>query len=198
MCLIIVAESERPDQTMLEKAARANPHGAGIAYFWHGKVRICRSLKASDIIEKALLAPLPFLVHFRLASAGEVCLSLCHPFPVETYPRGNSELVVQKALAHNGHWSEWESYLHLLRVLGVLKQHRTGPWSDTRLLASLTRILGEEACRKFYTSAGRVAVIGDRRIRLFGDWHKEGGLWYSNGYWRFKSACYYWRNNEVA
>jgi hypothetical protein len=173
--MIFIAETERPGESDLRAAAAGNPHGAGIAWRERGRVRIRRSLNASEIIPLAASVPLPYVIHFRLASAGSsTAVGLCHPFPVERRPRVQPDLYCRAALAHNGHWAYWDAILDVLRAAHVIPEG--GEWSDTRVLTSLVALAGPDRLKHLLASAGRVVILTPDEVKTYGTW------WNGRGY----------------
>lgn len=98
MCIIIVANANKKiSNRIIKQAYKNNPDGFGIAASVNGKLEVIKGLyKPSKIIkiynqlrEKATG---DIVLHFRLATHGNISDSLCHPFRV------NDDLV----MFHNG------------------------------------------------------------------------------------------------
>lgn len=98
MCIIIVANAnKRISNRIIKQAYKNNPDGFGIAASVNGKLEVIKGLyKPSKIIkiynQLRAEASGDIVLHFRLATHGNVTDSLCHPFKV------NNDLV----MFHNG------------------------------------------------------------------------------------------------
>jgi predicted glutamine amidotransferase len=73
MCVILVCpKNVRPDRATLESCHRANPHGAGVAWREDGEVRWSKGLEPAELDRIVRTLPGEIVIHFRLASVGEV------------------------------------------------------------------------------------------------------------------------------
>lgn len=101
MCVIVTAPAgAMPTTTQLALMSEANPDGAGIA--WYDGQRLRRYRHADNhktlgfiITNHQALAAMPFLLHFRLATHGEVAEENTHPFAYKRNGRTGY-------IAHNG------------------------------------------------------------------------------------------------
>lgn len=186
MCVILAADSRRPSTKALELALAANPHGAGIAWLDEGRVRFYKGASPADVehvMELAATVPLPYIVHFRIATVGEVCDELCHPFPMGggsfTRTAGISKRGV---LFHNGTWTTWrKSLLDAAAATGT--RIGDGPMSDARAMAHLAVMLGP-AILGAIEGNQRIALLTPKGIRTFGEWTTiKDGLRASNMRW---------------
>jgi len=168
MCLLITAEGKRPSEELLRRAARANSDGAGIAWIEGELVRWEKNVDPEVAIRLAARVPMPFLVHFRWATVGGVNTPLCHPFPVS---RGVSTQAAGRAravLAHNGHWHGWEDHSGAIAARAGVRVPK-GPWSDSRAIAWVAHLVGEEALELIDE---KVAILDKDGIRRYGTgWH---------------------------
>jgi len=187
MCVIAIAEKARPTQMMIEDMFAANNHGAGIASrIGQGENKEVEWIKGLDldaIKEYVRETPLPFIVHFRIASCGGITPKLTHPFPIEKDT--NLELEGRtkgNVLFHNGHWTRWMEEKYNLDV--SLKTGVPIPkgknWSDTRLMAWLCSIYGVG----FMDWVGEKGVaFGPNYLEVFfgrDGWTKIDDIWFSN------------------
>jgi predicted glutamine amidotransferase len=100
MCIIIHQRKGKRNVTREEfnTSWSNNPDGFGIMYHAYGSVLTGKALNiqdAWDLYQEALErggTDTDYVLHFRMATHGEVTLSNCHPFPC-----GNG-----KYLVHNG------------------------------------------------------------------------------------------------
>ena len=83
LCVIIICPPKiRPDLDTLCLCAKANPHGNGIAWREGGEVRWRKTDDVEEIHQLACMKSGEVVIHFRIASVGDVCPELRHPFPV--------------------------------------------------------------------------------------------------------------------
>src|SRR5713101_4218514 len=97
MCVLVVADKRRPTDEEMEKMFFTNPDGAGIA--WREKtspklefpdvVKWEKGLTLDEIRELSKEAPLPHVLHFRIASCGGKTKEMTHPFPIEREMRSD-------------------------------------------------------------------------------------------------------------
>lgn len=98
MCIIIVANANKKiSNRIIKQAYKNNPDGFGIAASVNGKVKVIKGLYKPNKIIKIYnqlreRATGDIVLHFRLATHGNITNSLCHPFRV------NDDLV----MFHNG------------------------------------------------------------------------------------------------
>lgn len=177
MCLLIIAEEQFPDYSLLQEAQLDNPSGIGIAYRWGGKVFYEKGITLERLMEFKTFKP-PFLIHFRLATVGAASPALCHPFPLDRSvfhdrTKGSADSV----LAHNGHWGDYTENAKLLDI--NLKAN----WSDTKVMAVITKRIGPDWLAKYPSQ--KVAIMNEEKIWRIGDgWvQKPDGLWLSHEMW---------------
>lgn len=147
MCVIMVCDTSRPTEEMVEQAFQTNGHGAGIAWREtdeHGPyLRWFKGIDDVEVIKRLILeAPLPFVAHFRIASIGPHVKALTHPFPVsEDVSLSLQGTTRGSLLFHNGTWSGWKSVLLDCSIRG-LWHIPAGIWSDSRAMAKMAHHLG--------------------------------------------------------
>jgi predicted glutamine amidotransferase len=117
-----------------------------VAWREDGEVRWMKGLEPDEL--ETLIAGLPgeIVIHFRIASVGEVTPRLCHPFPVTVCATTRLSGHARAVLFHNGTWSQWRE------TLRRMPRHRRpdGLLSDTRVAASLVvRVCAHGRCRSF-------------------------------------------------
>lgn len=194
MCVAIAVPEGAPFPSVdtLEACEWTNDDGIGIAFpDGMGRVEFYKGLSLEELVDLGMLSEgLPRLIHFRLATSGGVRPELCHPFPLTKTADVRVQGTAERVLIHNGVWSEWDTFADLLGPLPA------GPWSDTRLMARIIAMKGDDWIRRFVAEerVGRLATLdGDGNIGLAGDWEQEGEVWYSNTYWQWRSN--YWRSD---
>lgn len=198
MCVIMVANLARPTEEMIDRAWDKNDDGAGIA--WREKnskgeveVHFRKGIMDLEII-KALCfkVPLPYVVHFRIASVGGKCESLTHPFPVSKRAplmlAGHTKGCV---LFHNGHWNGWND-----KALDAAIHSNTplpdGDWSDTRAMAWLVSLYGPSVMDMLSTQRGVLFSPTETSMFTGPGWFKINEVWCSNDYfWKKPVATNY-------
>lgn len=163
MCVIMAADSMRPTPQMVAGGFSSNGHGAGIA--WRGidpegfpVVHWSKGIDDLEVIQKlAAETPLPYILHFRIASIGEKVKQLTHPFLIDP----ESPLHLQgttrgSVLFHNGTWNAWKNVFLDCSIRGLWPVP-TGPWSDSRAMAILASRLG----------VGYLDFLTDEKILVF-------------------------------
>lgn len=207
MCVILIAEKQVLSEIQVQRAFESNPDGAGIAWLHRNRVQWRKGLELEDAIEVAKTTPLPYIMHFRIATAGGVTPLLTHPFPlsrrVSTALTGNARSV----LFHNGHVLSWEDLLENTR--GIFKGGKSGfpkdeNWSDSRLLAWYAANV-PAIFEEMFKSDGKniapahgdkVAVFhADGKIEKRGAWTTVDGIACSNASWNSPSLYRYYRSD---
>lgn len=190
ICVIFVADTDRPTSEELEQANKVNGDGIGVA--WHDKekgyVRWTKGLDLKTVQEMAADLPLPYAIHFRLASIGPKVPGLTHPFPVEYKVRldlmGRTSRGV---IMHNGSWFAWDKAV----PVGIIKK---GVWSDSRAIAwRLARAKTREAFDEQLIKKipGKFAYVHGTGIATYGEFDLvRPGLSASNLYWKHYRHSY--------
>ena len=176
MCVILVcSENIRPDSATIDACHRANPHGAGVAWRDDGVVRWSKGLEPDEV--ESLIAGLTgeIVIHFRIASVGEVTPQLCHPFPVTARATTRLSGHARAVLFHNGTWSDWRENLRRMP-----RHHQSdGLLSDTRVAASLVDLCGVDVLDRL---PGRRVFFDRDFTELYGEWREWRGMKASNLY----------------
>lgn len=196
MCVIFVAEKQRPTAHMVQKAWDWNPDGGGAAWrepaangdgmdvVWRKGIENTTDRHGVDVMQElAETLPLPFVLHFRIASSGGIRPSLTHPFPVTKASintlRGRTKDYV---LFHNGDWKGW---MDLVRASAIHSNTGIprGKWSDTRAMAWLCSIYGLGFMETLEGQKG--VAFSHNDLDVFtgnGTWTKMNEVWCSNDY----------------
>jgi hypothetical protein len=200
MCVIAVARSVRLTEEQIERMWRANSHGGGVA--WREEridddtgeiykvVRWEKGLDVNDMFRIIPELPMPYVAHFRIASSGDVCDELTHPFPIDT----TADLVLKgetrgQVFFHNGTLSKWRDYLLEVALRGGHKIP-SGRWNDTRTMAWIAGILGVPICDIFDQ---KIVAFGPtfETTNFFGKWEAANeGLFVSNKGWELGTTYY--------
>ncbi len=119
MCLMLAGQRGFPaiDESQVSAILARNPHGIGIAWAGQGRLHVSRHRDANTRTVLSLFGQIPpdvpFLVHFREATVGEVSLDNVQPFELHEG---------RVVFGHNG----------------TLKGYGCGRKSDTRHFAAST------------------------------------------------------------
>ena len=194
MCVILVPTKEHPTAAELAPAESTNPHGAGIAWYKNGEVSYEKAIDAAkvmEIIEKEK-PTLPYIIHFRIASVGEVCPKLTHPFPMDKKVALTiKDKTKNPVLFHNGTWSDWkQSIMPFSGEADFPEGPLQEDWSDSRALAYMA----------YKTKKGFLRFINEKiaimentgEVNLYGSWQKHEDIWYSNLNHVRTRKTYYW------
>ena len=193
MCVIICIEDGKyPSKSTLEDAESMNSHGGSIAWLdKNGKKNYQKGIKAKQItkIINKQLKPKGIqtaIIHFRIASVGNVNKALCHPFEITNRVELNlsGERMSTDLLFHNGTWSEYAE--EMLEFLGKHNKPLTipyGEFSDSRVMAYLAKRMGVKKMAKKVTGWNKIAVLTSDGIKRYGTgWVKHDGNLCSNDY----------------
>ena len=190
MCIIAICEKRKLTDSEFSECWESNRHGFGYAYWTGDHVVMAKGFMDKHEAHAAYdKIPLPHVAHFRIASAGEVCPELTHPFICS--PKSGLLLEnegVTPVLFHNGTVTDWRSLL--LNTIFQTKAIPKGPMSDSRAMAMAISVVGPEILTMYATHKW-VMVAKDGFVKV-GDWiEAEGGVLFSNGgFRRYVPAAY--------
>lgn len=193
MCVIICIEDGKyPSKSTLEDAESMNCHGGSIAWLdKNGKKYYQKGIKAKAItkIIKKQLKPKGIktaIIHFRIASVGNVNKKLCHPFEISNRVDLNlsGERMTTDLLFHNGTWLEYaEEMLEFLGKHNKPLKIPYGEFSDSRVMAYLAKRMGVRKMAKKVTGWNKIAVLTSDGIKRYGTgWVNFKGNKCSNDY----------------
>ena len=193
MCVIICIEDGKyPSKSTLEDAESMNCHGGSIAWLdKQGRKYYQKGIKAkaiTKIINKQLKPKgiKTAIIHFRIASVGNVNKKLCHPFEITSRVDLNlsGERMTTDLLFHNGTWTEYAE--EMLEFLGKHSKPMTipyGEFSDSRVMAYLAKRMGVKKMAKKVTGWNKIAVLTSDGINRYGTgWVNFKGNKCSNDY----------------
>ena len=197
MCVIAHIPAGGPIPSMSDFAAmwRANPDGAGFMYPSHGRLITVKGLMSMSAFKEAF-------AHHRLHIAqpgdtGKAEVDVCVHFRIGTHGGHNAEMThphligpeaMNLALCHNGimrrfteqadprYGAEKSDSAHFADFLHGLPPRW---WASTRILTLLAEYIGEANKVVIYGKHGMLAILNQHSGAL-----GEGGVWYSNDYWR--------------
>lgn len=186
MCVIMTAMSVRPTPEMVRAGWKANKDGGGYAFrdldeAGEEVVKWKKNLSEDEMLKAAAELPLPFILHFRVASQGGVKPELCHPFEVERYPSRKTEGETKGyVLFHNGDWNSWhDTALQAAVHSGVPLP--IGFLSDSKIMAWLCSLFGINmmTCIK---QKGIAFSPDDMEFFNGNGWYKINDVWCSNDF----------------
>jgi hypothetical protein len=175
MCVIAICEYARLTDEQVSQMYDSNPKGGGVA--WRTRddedvpvVQWKKGLNKEEMIQFNRELPLPYVLHFRVPSAGtSQSWFACHPFQVDDdATTGFEGKTTGYVLFHNGFWHDWKAKLQAIAINGYV-HIPTGPWSDSRALAWAANHLGLGFLEMVDE---KVVAFGphDEDIEVFGSW----------------------------
>lgn len=188
MCVILSCETNRPTLQTLLDCELDNPHGAGIAWRQGGKIHFKKGLDAQEVHRISLKVQLPYVIHFRIATAGGMSPEMCHPFPIGGSVRMDGS-TGSGVLFHNGHWSEWEDTFLSALVSGRDRRLPTGDISDTRAMAVMLGWYGKNILNLIKGQKFVYFTPTEHEVLGWG-WSELNGIKFSNMYWQNNSRHY--------
>jgi len=174
MCVIVICNEVKPKRDILEDCGYCNPDGAGIAWIVGKKVHYLKGLDTNELISYTKHLDLPYVVHFRIATAGGVTKNLCHPFPIRKKQDTKLFGKAKEVLFHNGH-------VHL---------PTRNSWSDSKELALKVAQDGKEILKEFFGQ--RFVLMNHKRFLKYGNFTKRYGLEFSNMRWDYSYKASNW------
>ena len=114
MCIIAIKKQgvKMPCEEVLETMFKNNPDGAGFMYTADDRVVIHKGFMNYQSFRTALkklevsynLTELPLIMHFRIATSGQVDAGTCHPFPIASKRKilRKSYMETDIGVVHNG------------------------------------------------------------------------------------------------
>lgn len=200
MCIIAICETRHLTDVEIHNCFLNNSDGAGLAFpVPSGKVHVEKGFMTEDHLLSYYHAmkELPFfphVVHFRIATSGDISREMTHPYKMSLL----SELAVSEdtecsVLFHNGVISDWKSSLVNLVTSKQIPGMPKGPMNDTRLAAIMASIpeIGDDILEVL--SGKFVKVRPDGHIIRWGDFIFDNGIHFSNN--GYKWVTYKYNNN---
>ena len=197
MCVIFnIEDGNFPQLATLKSAESMNSHGGSIAWLEDGKINYHKGLKAKKINKIILKRLKPkgvtiAIIHFRIASIGNVNQKLCHPFQISEECATDLKVEDSKfdLLFHNGTVSDWQE-LMINHLQGVTATIPKGELSDSRALAYLLSIYDYASLLDQVDGWNKFSILTKDGIKKFGSWVKVDGIECSNNYFDNKKSFY--------
>lgn len=193
MCIIGIINNKKAfGKEEIENCYTMNSDGVGIAYVENNDIYVVKGLIDVDSVISMVkkLHKTPFVIHFRLTSAGYTSVEQCHPFPIseeyEVIERGDNYLIyrAKAVLFHNGTiYDKMLTYLYEKHF-----PNAEDLASDTQMLSALIRkgILDVDVLNLYSTANKFVVLTSSGEIKTYGTFVEDRKNLYSNhGY-----ACY--------
>ena len=179
-----------PKLDMLQDAQKTNPHGGGFAYtkdglvHWEKGIHVNAQYVNEYVKRNKLTKKNNLIVHFRIATHGEVNDMMCHPFPLGMNKDGSAlsnrtrGTTRQSVMFHNGVWSEYDEFAVKLAFNSPNIRIPDGDMSDSSIMAWCASHKGIN----FLEFTGeKVIVLSPDGIDRFGDgWTKVNNISCSN------------------
>lgn len=192
MCVIICCDKDSGHikKDMLKDAERMNDDGMGIAWINKDKkVQWQKGLnKVSQVMKiiKREKIKFPYIIHCRIASVGDVCPELTHPFEISDNANQNLKGTSDKGvLFHNGTWTEFEDIMIKTLVKKNQRMYK-GKNSDSRSMAFLAKMYGIEFLQLIKNQ--KIAVLTPNGIRRFGSFPQVDKHYCSNDWFDSSSV----------
>ena len=192
MCVILQCDKSIPKKDMLDNANKKNPHGGGFAYIkdglvhWEKGMHVNAKYVAKYVKKHKLTAKNKLIVHFRIATHGEVNNMMCHPFPLGLDKSGQavknktSGTTAIGVMFHNGVWEEYDQFAVKLAFNSHNIRIPDGDMSDSSIMAWCASHKGVN----FLEFTGeKVIVLSPNGITRFGEgWIDIDNIECSNDY----------------
>ena len=197
MCVICYSPKgvDAPTEEQIEDMFRANPDGAGFAYEEGNKVVYKKGFMNLNALLLEL-APLEqwknknLAIHFRIGTAGNNDEHTCHPFPITTsYGEMRKTEGEGPVLFHNG----------ILANGGWINEHSSDTQDFVSAFAPMLKKYSKSKARdqwieKIIGTSKLLLMYGKNKVKMYGDWKKDGELYVSNLNYKVQSystySCY--------
>jgi len=195
MCIIAVCNDRPLTRKECKRCWNSNSDGAGVAWIEKKVVRWKKGFMTLDDLEKWYFElsppPLPHVIHFRSATAGDIIPELTHPFVMDVVKSTIKGKTKRGVLFHNGVITNWEIKLDLIGYWCIKNSRKLpeGQWSDSRAVAALCGILGIDYLR---AQDGKWVMVVPSGIFTFGAFVKKDGVLFSNTGYLYGGSRYYY------
>ena len=180
MCIIIVAnKNKKIPNEHIKLASELNCDGFGISASVNNKLFVYKSIsiKSDDIIKLynsvRQVATGDIVLHFRLATHGDISDRLCHPFYVNKdlvmFHNGVIRDSVSGYNEHNKNESDTKAFVN-----NVLKNFKKGFQNNKTIMNMISTSVGEYNRLCFLDSTGQTTYTSS------GEWAEYNGILYSN------------------
>ena len=177
MCVLMASDGDKISLDWVQKAQKNNKDGMGMAWIENDQVAFEKSISEDRVMELMNAIDGPFLLHFRMASIGDVSPELCHPFPINAEASLELKGTAPSVMAHNGHWGKWKDFC-VQRLLAGGVTFPEGDFSDTRAMAWLAYHCGENVLSLIDE---KVVTLTPTGLKIYGGgWTLKDGVWLSN------------------
>jgi len=194
MCIIAIAAERRLTSEELDTCFKNNSDGAGIAWATpNGKVHMEKGFMTIEELKSFYQndIPLPHVIHFRIATSGDVMPEMTHPYLMTE----SSELSISGSLDvpvlfHNGVIFDWKNLLANMVTSKQIESMPQGQMNDTRTAAIMASVpsIGDDILAVL--SGKFVKVSPDGYITRWGDFEEVDGVYFSNSSYKRTIYCY--------
>lgn len=182
MCVLIYKpkKTKLNDVKILKQCWDSNPHGAGIAIVKDKSVEVVKGLMT---FEEFLLAynslydeNKDIIIHFRLASKGNVTEKLTHPFLIDkTQPKNLKFKTKTPILFHNG------------TIFGIGSKDKSDTQEMSEILSEIPKTLWNKILK---ITGDKFIIAKPKEVIMIGNFHLHKGCYFSNMYWQIKYKHY--------
>lgn len=177
MCIIVGAIERKPDENTLLTCYQNNNDGIGIGYYENNKICYQKGITFEELKYIIDNIELPFVVHFRLVSAGDKSEQNMHPFIISA--KHNNPLKYKgkdPILFHNGTLLHYE----WLKLITGNNDDKNTSYSDTYYLAKAVGKVGHKIIPRFTETFNKIVIMDLKYIYFYGAFYHEDGIYYSN------------------
>jgi predicted glutamine amidotransferase len=172
---------------ILQECWNSNPDGAGFALINQHKGKnfafeIHKGFMTWDSFVKAFIKlnlanyEGDLFLHFRISTHGGVCQGNTHPFPITEDKKilKATSVLTDTVLMHNGVLPITPIDKEISDTMQLVKYLAEMPTHYTQALTMLEPFLG----------TNKIALATPKEIKLYGEWQKQDGVYYSNMNWQ--------------
>jgi hypothetical protein len=193
MCVLAIVKDKPISDLDIEKIWSQNSCGSGVAFYQRGKISYIKGIMKLKELKTLLPGiPAPYVVHFRIGTAGDNSPALTHPFIVDN-DLANNPLTFDEQkrpvelLFHNGHYS---GYLDSFVSLCIARKVKFPEYSvsDTYCIAKLAGSLGTGYLKLISGLSNKFVTMNNKGIFCYPsekDFTDIDNVLYSNTYWRY-------------
>jgi hypothetical protein len=176
MCLIVASPNgNAPEDKLVRRAHRHNPHGWGIARVGTGGIEVRKGFRLKSLRKSLKWAEgAPFVLHFRFATHGAKDLGNCHPFQVKEDVWMAHNGIVQTKLLDTERSDTWNWVEHDLKPL--VAEFPAWIYEKKEFADWIGRDIGWHNKMAFLYASGDIAIANED----MGIW--DGELWFSNDF----------------
>lgn len=197
MCVIcyIPKGVELPRKERIKAMWDSNSDGAGLFWIADNKVHISKGYFDFEAFYKDILIVKDYdyemAIHMRIATAGGISQSMCHPFPISNKKSDmfNLDGTYDSAIMHNGviHINNRAEYSDTAEfvVTNLYSRYLTDNRFYNHLSSKATKKLEDRI-----NGSRMIFFGGDGSIKMIGNWSEKNGCYYSNLHFEWRERNY--------